>query len=179
MKCSGFIATSVDGFIARPDGDIDWLHRPEYAAKDGGDFGYGTFINAVDALVMGRNTFEKVMTFDPWPYEGTPVVVLTRRPMPIPDALAGKVCVESGPPEEVLARLAARGHEHLYIDGGATIQRFLQAGLIDEITINQVPILLGGGIPLFGSLGTETPLELIESVRYANGFVISQYRMVG
>lgn len=178
IKCSAFIASSIDGFIARPDGDIEWLHKPEYAQEDGFDFGYSAFMESVDALVMGRNSFEKVLTFDPWPYEDTPVVVLTSRDLDIPEKLKGKVHLESGKPEEIAERLSLKGYKHLYIDGGVTIQRFLRAGLINEITITQIPVLLGDGISLFGSIGTEIQLKLEQTSGAHNGFVQSKYRLV-
>jgi dihydrofolate reductase len=177
MKCSVFIATSVDGFIARSDGDIDWLMRPEF--DDAGTFGltYAAFISTVDAIVMGRNTFEKALTFDQWYYEGVEVVVLTSRPMDIPEELTGKVRVLSGSPAEIVSILTSEGKNHLYIDGGVTIQRFLDAGLIDEITITEIPILLGTGIPLFGSGSKDHILKLIEVNKSAKGVVQKRYRI--
>ena len=162
MKCSVYIATSADGFIAKPDGDIEWLLRSEY--DDAGKIGlvYNEFISTVDAIVMGRHSFEKVLTFDEWYYEGTEVIVLTTQNLKVPENLTGKVRFESGPPQEIVVKLANEGKEHLYIDGGITIQRFLEAKLIDELTITVIPILLGSGIPLFGNGGMEQPLELIE-----------------
>jgi dihydrofolate reductase len=177
IKCSVYIAASVDGFIARPDGDIDWLHKPEYASTEQGSFGYDAFIATVDALVMGRHSFEKVLTFASWPYENTPVVVLSSRELAIPDRLHGKVKVESGAPQALVSRLASEGKQHLYIDGGVTIQRFLQARLINEITITQIPLLLGGGIPLFGSIGIEVPLSHLETTSFGNGFIQSRYQV--
>lgn len=179
VTCSVFIATSVDGFIARPDGDIAWLHRPEFAMPGDRGLTYDRFIATVDAIVMGRNTFEKVLTFGFWPYEGTPVVVLSRRGVEVPAALRGKAVVMAGSPQAVVARLAAEGKKHLYIDGGITIQAFLEAGLIDELTITQLPILLGEGIPLFGAAGRETSLQLVESTVFDNGIVQLRYRRTG
>jgi dihydrofolate reductase len=178
IKTSVFIAASLDGFIARPDGDIDWLHRPEYAAHDGDDWGYGNFIASVDALVMGRHSFEKVLSFPSWPYDGTPVVVLTSRKLAIPAHLSDKVEPMSAAPAALVEDLAARGKEHLYIDGGITIQRFLRAGLIDEITLTQIPVLLGDGLPLFAAIGREIVLELIDSRHGDNGFVQSRYLLL-
>ena len=177
IKCSVYIAASVDGFIAGPNGDIDWLHRPEYAASALKGLSYTDFIATVDALVMGRNSYEKVLSFDGWPYAETPVVVLSRKGVAIPEHLRGKVRVESGAPEEIVARLADEGKQHLYIDGGVTIQRFLQARLIDEMTITQIPILLGAGIPLFGDIGIEQTLRLIDATPSDNGFVQVRYAL--
>lgn len=177
IRCSVYIAASVDGFIARPDGDIDWLHRPEYAAPEAGDFGYEAFISTVDALVMGRHSFEKVMSFAEWPYGEMTVVVLSSQGVDVPEALRDRVIVEQGAPQEIVARLEDRGYEHLYVDGGVTIQRFLQAGLIDEMIITQIPVLLGDGIPLFGSMGRELPLKHVATQSFENGFVQNRYEI--
>jgi dihydrofolate reductase len=177
MKCSVYIATSADGFIAKPDGDIEWLLRSEYddAAKIG--LVYSEFISTVDAIVMGRHSFEKVLTFDEWYYEGTEVIVLTTRELKMPEKLSGKVRIKCGTPQEIVNELAKEGKKHLYIDGGITIQRFLEAKLITELTITVIPILLGSGIPLFGNNGTGQPLELIEVFTSKNGTVQKRYRI--
>lgn len=177
IKCSVYIATSVDGFIAKPDGDIEWLHRPEYSGANPVGLSYDDFISTVDALVMGRNTFEKVLSFGSWPYEGTPVVVLSSRELDIPQHLKGAVSAESEHPTELVSMLESEGRQHLYIDGGVTIQRFLQARLIHEITITRIPVLLGAGIPLFGSLGIEVPLRLVAATNSDNGFVQVRYEV--
>jgi len=178
VKCSVYIATSVDGFIAKPDGDIEWLHKPEYSEAAIEGLSYDEFVSTVDAIVMGRNTFEKVSSFGSWPYDGTPVVVLSSTELDIPKHLQGKVRAESGSPRDIVARLSAKGKRHLYIDGGVTIQRFLQAGLIHEITITRIPVLLGVGIPLFGSFGVELPLRLVATAKSDNGFVQVRYEVV-
>jgi dihydrofolate reductase len=178
VKCSVFIAASVDGFIAGPQGELDWLVRPEFAPEEIKGLSYADFIVTVDALVMGRNTFETVMTFESWPYEGTPVIVLTHRMLKLPEALQGKVRVLSGSPENIVARLEAEGKKHLYIDGGKTIQDFLRAGLIDELTITRIPILLGAGIPLFGGNTPLQSLRLIASVASENGVVQDRYQVM-
>ena len=175
LKCSVYIATSLDGYIAKPNGDIEWLHNPEYGPMDEGGLSYEQFISGIDVIVMGRNTYEKVLEFNPWPYEGTTVVVLTNRSLEIPGELQEKVITASGEPKHVVQELAGRGFRNLYIDGGLTIQRFLAAGLIDEITITQIPIILGDGIPLFGKMDNEFPLKLIDSTVYENGFVQFRY----
>lgn len=170
-----FIAQSLDGFIARPDHGLDWL---EVETPEGEDFGYAALMERVDALVMGRNTFETVLGFDvPWPYGETPVVVLTSRPLEIPEALRGTVSRSGGTPDEVAAELAARGIREAYLDGGATIQRFLRAGLVSEMTISTIPVLIGAGIPLFGALDEDQPLELVEARGYEGGIVLSRYRV--
>ena len=178
VKCSVYIAASVDGFIARPDGDIEWLHKSEYASPDKLNISYDEFIATVDSLIMGRNSFEKVLSFSSWPYEDLPVVVLSSLDVEIPDDLRGKVKVDGGDPIDIVSRLEATGSKHLYIDGGATIQRFLQSGLITDIIITQIPLLLGDGIPLFGSIYTEIPLKHMETASSANGFVQSWYQVL-
>lgn len=177
IKASVYIATSLDGFIARPDGGLDWL--PGASGDSGGDggedYGYHAFMDSVDALVMGRHTYETAVAFDPWPYAGTPVVVLSSRPVPIPAPLTAVVESMSAPPHEVVRRLAARGAKHLYIDGGKTIQGFLAAGLIQQLIITTVPILIGSGIPLFGPLPHDIRLRHVETRAFANGMVQSRY----
>jgi dihydrofolate reductase len=173
MRASVFIATSLDGFIARQDGALDWL------PADGGEpHGYDEFIATVDAIVIGRKTFETVLTFDAWPYGTKPVVVLSTRPsgLKAPD---GAVCdMMTGTPHEIVARLSARGMKHLYVDGGVTIQRFLEAGLIQRLIITRIPVLLGSGIPLFGPLPHDVRLEHVATRAYPSGLVQSEYVIV-
>ncbi|MBI5430727.1 MAG: dihydrofolate reductase [Nitrosomonadales bacterium] len=178
IKCSVYIAASIDGYIARAGNDIDWLARPEYSGSNLNGLNYNDFISSVDALVMGRNTFEKALTFGDWPYEGTDVIVLSSRTIKIPDHLHGKVRGDSGAPEAIVRRLAAEGKRHVYVDGGITIQRFLTARLIHEITITHIPILLGGGIPLFGRMDIEQPLRLIDATASENGLVQLRYEVL-
>lgn len=177
MKCSVYIATSADGFIATSNGGIEWLLRSEY--EDAGKIGlvYSEFISTVDAIVMGRHTFEKALTFDEWYYEGTEVIVLTTQNIKVPENLTGKVRFKSGPPQKIVEELANEGKKHLYIDGGITIQQFLKEKLINQLTITEIPILLGSGIPLFGNEGTEQPLELIEVFTSNSGTVQKRYRI--
>ncbi len=175
MKASVYIATSVDGFIARKNGDLDWL--PD--ADDGEDYGYQAFIDSVDAIVMGRNTYESVLSFGSWPYGDKPVMILSHRPVEIPNPIAETVESMSAPPQEVVRRLAERGFGHLYIDGGKTIQGFLREGLIHRLIVTTVPILLGSGIPLFGTLSHDVRLRHLTTLQFANGLVQSQYDVLG
>ena len=178
IKCSVFIAASVDGFIARPDGDIEWLHRPEYETTPLNGVTYESFIATVDALVMGRNTLEKVLYFPEWPYEGTPVIALSHHALPLPAHVQGKVEVISADVTTLVHQLAERGMKHLYIDGGETIQAFLDAGLIDELIITRIPVLLGQGLPLFSQFGSERELRHVGTDVSENGFVQSTYQVV-
>ncbi len=171
-----FIATSLDGYIARPDGGIDWLPVP--AEGDPEDYGYKAFTSGIDAIVMGRNTYELVLTFGGWHYQ-KPVVVLSSKGVTVAPELAGKVVTMSGSPAEVAAQCAARGWQHLYIDGGVTIQRFLAAGLIERLIVTRVPVLLGKGLPLFGALEADVRLAHVRTQGYANGLVQSEYRVIG
>ncbi|KAA6170704.1 dihydrofolate reductase family protein [Pseudomonas marginalis] len=175
IKCSVFIAASIDGFIARPDGDIEWLHRPEYESSGLNGITYENFIATVDALVMGRKTLEKVLSFPEWPYEGTPVIALSHKTLEIPVHLQGKVEVLAADVSTLVELLAERGMKHLYIDGGQTIQAFLDAGLLNELIITRIPILLGQGVPLFSQDGREYDLRHIDTCASDNGFVQSRY----
>ena len=169
MKATVFIATSLDGYIARPNGSFDWL------PTDPEPHGYDEFMATVDALVIGRKTFETAAAFDPWPYGKTPVVVLTSRPSEW-KAPEGAVCeFTSGTPQEIVDRLAQRGMNHLYIDGGVTIQGFLEAGLIQRLIITRVPVLIGDGIPLFGPLSRDVRLQHVSTRSYPSGLIQSEY----
>ena len=176
MKAYVFCAASVDGFIAKKDGGIDWLNNPDYELP-GEDFGFATLMDSIDALIMGRNTFEQLLTFDVWHYS-KPVIVPTSRPLEVPKHLKNKVIVASGEPAELMAHFGKQGFQNFYIDGGNTIQRFLRDGLVDRITITRIPILLGEGIPLFGAMHGEITLRLISAKSYPNGFVEEIYEPV-
>ena len=182
MKASVYIATSLDGFIAREDGSLDWLEGSgeeiSQGENQGGDYGYKAFMDSVDALVMGRNTFEKVLGFGGWAYGEKPVIVLSSRSLQIPKHLSKTVEAMSGSPEEVVERLSERGMKHLYIDGGVTVQRFLRVGLIQRLIISRIPILIGAGIPLFGPLEQDIKLRHIRTQSYPSGFVQSEYEVV-
>jgi dihydrofolate reductase len=174
MTASVFIGISVDGFIARSNGDLDWL--PE----DGGEpHGYDEFMASVDAIVIGRKTFEKVLTLGPWPYGEKRVVVLSSRPVDLSAAVGGIVEQMAGPPAEIASQLAATDAHHLYVDGGITIQGFLSAGLIQRLVITRVPVLIGDGIPLFGTLPRDVRLRHVGTRHYPSGLVQSEYHVVG
>ncbi|MFG0264511.1 MAG: dihydrofolate reductase family protein [Rhodopirellula sp. JB055] len=174
-NASVFIATSLDGFIARKDGNLDWLDEANASVPEGEDCGYNAFMSSVDVLVMGRNTYDKVRTFGPWPYGDTPVVVLSQNPIEFPDEMPACVTHSSESAIDLHRRLSEQGAKKLYIDGGVTVQRFLQAGLIKEIVITIIPILLGDGIPLFGSLERDIKLTHQSTKTFDCGFVQSTY----
>lgn len=178
MKASVFIATSLDGFIARENGGLDWLPGIGTGPAEE-DYGYKEFMDSVDALVMGRHSYEKVLTFGQWPYEDKPVVVLSSRSVDIPEKIAPWVTSMSGAPAEIVARLSEQGKKHLYVDGGKTIQTFLDARLIQQLIITRIPILLGSGIPLFGPLRRDVNLRHAGTRQYASGLVQSTYEVLG
>jgi dihydrofolate reductase len=173
MPASVFVGTSVDGFIARRSGAFDFL--PE---GGGEPHGYTEFIASVDAIVIGRKTFETVLALDAWPYGKKRVVVLSSRQVDFSAVRGGVVEHMAGTPAEIVSQLAATGARHLYIDGGVTIQGFLRAGVIERLIITRVPVLIGDGIPLFGTLPHDVRLEHISTRHYPSGLVQSEYRIV-
>jgi dihydrofolate reductase len=172
MKTSVFIATSLDGYIAREDGAIDWLPaNPE-------PHGYDEFIASVDAIVIGRKTFETVLAFGGWFYGKTLVVVLSSRASELKAPDGANCDFMSGDPRDIVAALEQRGIKHIYVDGGVTIQRFLEAGLIQRLIITHIPVLLGTGIPLFGPLSRDVRLEHITTKSFPSGIVQSEYTVI-
>ena len=173
MRVSVFVGISVDGFMARPNGELDFL------PPGGGEpHGYNEFIATVDVIVIGRKTFETVLGMGEWPYGNKRVVMLSGGGVDSSSA-KGKVEYMSGSPHEIVARLEASGAKHAYIDGGITIQRFLRAGLVQKMTITRVPILIGQGIPLFGELEKDIELRHVETKSYKSGLVSSKYEVSG
>lgn len=173
MKASVFVGISVDGFMARLNGDLDFL------PQDGGEpHGFEEFIASVDAHVIGRNTFETVLNFGGWAYGKKPVFVLSARALPPvpPEAVVERL---AGDPAEIASQLDARGIRHVYVDGGITIQRFLRAGLVQRLIVTRVPVLIGTGIPLFGPLESDIRLKPVATRQYASGLVQTEYEVVG
>jgi dihydrofolate reductase len=172
MTTSVFIGTSLDGFIARLNGSFDFL-----PAGGGEPHGYDEFIAGIDALVIGRNTFETVLAFPQWPYGEQRVVVLSSRKLDLSVVRGGVVEQMDGSPTDIVTKLAATGAHNLYIDGGITIQRFLRAGLIQRLIITRVPVLIGEGIPLFGKIPHDIKLRHISTQQYSSGLVKSEYQI--
>ncbi|HTA53025.1 MAG TPA: dihydrofolate reductase family protein [Candidatus Acidoferrum sp.] len=172
MTVSVFVGTSVDGFIARPNGNLDFL-----PAGGGEPHGYDEFIATVDALVIGRKTFETVLAFPEWPYGDKRVVILSSRPLDFSGVRGGVVEQMAGSPAEIVSKLAASGAHHLYVDGGITIQGFLRAGLVERLVITRVPVLIGDGIPLFGALPHDLRLRHVATQHYSSGLVKSEYQV--
>jgi len=177
MKISVFIATSLDGFIARENGDVDWLSGPQ-TDINGEDFGFQDFMDSVDTIVMGRNTFEFVMASGEWFYGSKNFIVLTSRELQIPEKYPPTIEKFNGTPQELVEYISTKGAKHIYIDGGKTIQDFLKAGLIQQITITRIPILLGKGIALFGPVLEDTHLKHVITKTYDNGFVQNRYEVL-
>lgn len=178
VHCSVFIATSLDGFIAREDGGLDWLDQANAGVPPGEDCGYGAFMASVDALVMGRHTFEKVLGFPEWPYADKPVWVLSRTLQTLPTGLPPSVRLLNATPAEVCDQATALGWTRLYVDGGLTFQAFLAAGCVSDLTITVIPTLLGRGRPLFGDAGRDVALTHVATKAYPFGFVQSRYEVV-
>jgi dihydrofolate reductase len=174
MNLSVFCGVSVDGFLARPDNALDFLEAggPE-------PHGYEEFYGSVDVVVIGRKTFEVVLTFGTWPYGSKPVVVLSSRPLDFSAVKGGVVEQMSGEPAEIAKQLRSREFKHAYVDGGITIQRFLAAGCIDRMVITRVPVLIGAGIPLFffGPVPRDINLRHVATRSYKGGLVQSEYEI--
>ncbi len=169
-RCSVFIAKTLDGYIARPDGRLDWLSPFE---QSGEDHGYKTFFESIDAIVVGRKTYDVVLGFPEWPYAGKRCIVLTSRP---PAPRHGEAFF-AGDPAELVDRLSAEGVKRAYVDGGVVIQQFLAAGLVSDMTITVIPVLLGEGIPMFGRTGRDVRLELVGTRAFKSGMVQLAYRL--
>ncbi|MEZ4829000.1 MAG: dihydrofolate reductase family protein [Bacteroidia bacterium] len=169
-----FIGRSLDGFIAGKNGELDWLDavpNPENV-----EMGYEKLMQEIDAIVMGKTTFEVVCNFGiEWPYV-KPVFVLSHSLSAVPENLSGKVFLLKGNPREILREIHEKGYYKLYIDGGKTVQDFLREDLIDELRMTTIPILLGGGIPLFGDLPHPLEFEYVESQVFLNQIVQDCYR---
>jgi dihydrofolate reductase len=168
-----FIATSLDGFIATSDHGLDWLDS--LPNPDGDDYGFASFMDTIDAVVMGRGTFDVIGWFRPWPY-ATPVFVASSTLTEVPEDLEGVVIPVSGPPKAIVERCVDAGYTELYIDGGRLVTAFVEEGLIDELTISRLPVVLGEGIPLFGRLSAPTWWTHSGTTAFASGIVQSSYR---
>jgi dihydrofolate reductase len=171
MKSKVYIGTSLDGFIARKDGDINWLTK---FANQEAIHAYEKFLSGIDAIAIGKGTFEKVLTFPSWPYEKK-VFVLSSSIKHVPDIVKEKATLLSMIPEDVLIYLSTKGFSSIYIDGGKVIQDFLRKDLIDELIIAKAPVLLGNGIPLFEYLETDLQFIHIRTEVQSNGLVRSYY----
>lgn len=174
MKTTAYIGTSLDGFIARKNGEIDWLIQFD---SEEINQSYTEFSSGIDAIVMGRSTFEKVLTFPSWFYQQK-VFVLSSQIKQVPDDLKEKVTILSMQPKEVLDYLSGEGYSNIYVDGGKVIQSFLKENLLDDLIITRVPVLIGNGIPLFGELNQDIAFKHIKTDLFSNGLVKSHYKRI-
>jgi len=175
LSCAAFLGVSMDGYIAGPDGDLSWLDAT--ANPTGSDLGYVDFIGSVDAIVMGRATFETVLGFGgPWPYE-LPMIVMTKSLTEVPDK-ADNTELSSASPAELVAELDARGMSKVYIDGGSVVTSFLDAGLLDEITMTTIPVALGSGTPLFGPLTNNAWFDHVSTQVLIDQLVQTTYQRI-
>ncbi|NRB41482.1 MAG: dihydrofolate reductase [Pseudomonadales bacterium] len=181
MKCSVYIATSADGYIATPDGSVDWLHTAGNLNADMGDedMGFQDFMDSVDCMIMGRKCMDMIsdmnLTPEQWFYGDMPIFVLSNTVKEAPDNLRGKVEMYSGDINELTVKLEEKGYKHAYIDGGSTITSFLNHSLINEMIITKVPVLLGEGLPLFGKINKRLKLENTEAKSFPNDFYQVKY----
>ncbi|HOF34751.1 MAG TPA: dihydrofolate reductase family protein [Spirochaetota bacterium] len=167
-----YIATSIDGYIATKDNGLDWLNN--IPVIEDNDYGFADFLNRIDCILMGTNTFEKVLSFSKWPYFKK-VFVMSNSLKEIPENISDKAEIVSGNINEIIHNLKRLGYQNLYVDGGKVIQSFLQLNLIDELIITRVPILLGDGIPLFGHISEPIIFSKVKTEIYSNGLVTNHY----
>lgn len=173
-EISYYVAASLDGYIATPDGGVAWLSEFEDGDED---YGYADFVVSLDAVLMGRRTYEQVLPFGPWPYAGKPCWVFSHAEL---TPAAAEVTITTAQPQEVAAELAAHGLRRAWLVGGAELAAsFRAAGLISEYYVAVIPIILGAGIPLFAAPGAPERLTLVESTPYPNGIVMLHYRPAG
>ena len=184
MKCSVFIATSVDGFIAKEDGGVDWLHtagKPEIDMGDQADMGMNDYMSTVDCMIMGRKCMDMIssmnLTPEQWPYGTIKIIALSNTIKEAPDNMKGKVEMYSGNLQTLISNLENEGFKHAYIDGGTTIQAFINLKLINEITITKAPILLGKGKSLFGEIYKDIKLEEGKTIAFPNDFIQIKYKV--
>ncbi len=172
-KNSVFIAKSLDGFIAGKNNELDWLEmipNPEH-----NDLGFDNLMNEIDAIVMGKTTFETVLGFGgAWPYEKH-LFVLSTSLKSVPEKLQEKVTLLKGSVQEILKSIHAKGFYNLYIDGGKTVQNFLKEDVIDELRMTTIPVLLGEGISLFDILPTSLEFTHLKTEVFLNELVQSHY----
>ena len=191
MRCSAFIATSADGYIADINGGIDWLHSSSAKNQpiiDGivdinknPDLGFKAYIDTVDCMVMGRKCMEVIskmnLTPEQWPYGDIEIIVLSHSLKKAPQNIANKVSIYGGDIKILMDSLKQKGYEHVYVDGGATITSFINEKLINNMVITQAPVLLGKGITLFGTLNAPIKLRKVQATAYSDGFMQVKYEL--
>lgn len=184
MKCTAFFAQSADGYIAGLDDDVTWLEHcgdPSAAMADQADMGFNEFIAQVDCLVMGRRTFEKLLSFhltaEQWPYRDAKLYVLSHQPIAVPPSFIKSVQFLQGEIIDIVDELRSRGHQHAYIDGGITVSAFIAARCLQQLIITQAPILLGCGTRAFSQLPETVQLQHGQATTFANGFIQLRYNL--
>jgi len=183
MKCSVYIATSADGYIATSDGGVDWLHTAGNLEADMGteDMGFNSFMHSVDCMIMGRKCMEMISSFnltaEQWPYGNIRIVVLSNTIKEAPENLKNKVELYSGDIYALMENLENLGCQHAYVDGGTVITSFINLKLINEMIITKAPILLGAGIPLFGKLNQKVKLTNSKALSFPNDFTQTTYSL--
>ncbi len=178
VKVSVFVGTSLDGYISRRDGRIDWLEKANRKVTTGEDFGLNSLLNSIDLLIMGSKTFEQVQTFEDWLYKDTKIIVMSSRDLEIPSKLMETVTVTKESPSQLIERLSTESINHVYVDGGMLIHSFLVSGLVNEITVTIVPIIIGSGKSFSGILPMDISLQHLKSTTFESGFVQIQYRVI-
>ncbi len=178
VKVSVFIGTSLDGYISRSDGSIDWLEKANEKVTSGDDFGFSSFLNSIDMLIMGRKTFEHVLTFENWLYKDKKIIVMSTKQIEIPRNMMETVTVTKESPNQLIERLSDETIKHIYVDGGMVIHSFLASGLVNEIIVTIVPILIGNGKSFSGILPMDISLQHLKSTTFESGFVQIHYRVV-
>lgn len=184
MKCSAYIATSVDGFIATKEGGVDWLHAAGNGKElkgENADMGFGAYLGSVDCMIMGRKCMETIsamnLSEEQWPYGDLRIIVLSNTLKVVPDNMEGKIELFSGDLFSLVESLNQKGFKHAYIDGGTTIQSFIKLKLLSEISITKAPVLLGDGVPLFGKLDQHIRLDQAQATCFENDFIQIKYRV--
>tara|TARA_B110000881_G_C18428207_1_gene439495 strand:- start:187 stop:750 length:564 start_codon:yes stop_codon:yes gene_type:complete len=184
MKCSVFIATSADGYIATNDGGVAWLESAGKKDAEMGheaDMGMNSYIASVDCMIMGRKCMEVISSFnlppEHWPYGDIKIIALSNTLTTAPDNLKDKVEMYSGDIHSLIAKLESDGYKHAYVDGGSTITEFINLQLINEMTITKAPVLLGEGLPLFGKIVNQITLTDVTARDYPNGFAQLHYKV--
>ncbi|MEM9216524.1 MAG: dihydrofolate reductase family protein [Cyanobacteria bacterium P01_F01_bin.150] len=174
MKTTYYVASSLDGFIAESDGAVDFL---DIIGAEPNTDAYDQFFAGVDALLMGRRTYDQVLGFGEWPYGDRPCWVMTHRELDPNSATVGAI---AGTPQQVHGQIAARSYQHLWLVGGANLAaQFLHQGLIDQIVVSLLPIVLGQGIPLFSNLPDQVLLSLNDVTARDCGIVELTYVLAG
>ena len=174
METIVYIATTLEGYITRPEGELDWLIDPDFV-DEGEDYGFTKLLDSVSCVVMGRHTFESLMNAHEWPCGNKRLVVMTQSMSELPEHTPETVELFAGEPAELVNKLALEGESKVFLDGGQLIRSFNAKGLVDRLILTRVPVLIGSGVPLFGALKTDIKWKHIRTQSYKSGLVQSEY----